>query len=150
MICSILFDLCFDSIPDIEGLTRESPLERHNECRLGDCLATADDSAGAAPPAAGNNSRWTQLRRHEDKVLLLLTLIIGATVGLVVVAFILLTERLGSRLYPANAAAWRRFAIPFAGALSTGFLLARYFPNARGSGIPQTSARFLENSACAR
>jgi hypothetical protein len=28
-------------------------------------------------------------RRHEDKVLLLLTLIIGAIVGLVVVAFIL-------------------------------------------------------------
>jgi hypothetical protein len=37
--------------------------------------------------------------QHEDKVLLVLTLIIGAVVGLVVVAFILLTERLGSRLY---------------------------------------------------
>ena len=77
-------------------------------------------------------------RRYEDKVLLLLTLIIGAVVGLVVVAFILVTENLGSRLYPGSVAAWRRLVVPVAGALVTGILLARYFPNARGSGIPQT------------
>ena len=77
-------------------------------------------------------------RRYEDKVLLLLTLIIGAVVGLVVVAFILVTENLGARLYPGSAAAWRRLVVPVAGALVTGILLARYFPNARGSGIPQT------------
>ena len=76
--------------------------------------------------------------RHEDKVLLVLTLIIGAVVGLVVVAFILLTERLGARLYPADAAAWRRLVIPVVGSLGAGILLSRYFPNARGSGIPQT------------
>jgi len=77
-------------------------------------------------------------RRYEDKVLLLLTLIIGAVVGLVVVAFILVTENLGSRLYPGGAPAWRRLVVPLAGALITGILLSRYFPNARGSGIPQT------------
>src|SRR5512146_435457 len=87
-----------------------------------------------------------QLSRHEDKVILLLTLVIGAIVGLVVVAFILLTERLGARLYPAEGAAWRRLLFPAAGALVTGFLLTRYFPNARGSGIPQTKvALFLRN-----
>jgi CIC family chloride channel protein len=80
----------------------------------------------------------TPTRRYEDKVLLLLTLIIGAVVGLVVVAFILVTENLGSRLYPGSGAAWRRLVIPVAGALVTGILLSRYFPNARGSGIPQT------------
>jgi chloride channel protein, CIC family len=80
----------------------------------------------------------TPTRRYEDKVLLLLTLIIGAVVGLVVVAFILVTENLGSRLYPATGAAWRRLVIPVAGSLVTGILLSRYFPNARGSGIPQT------------
>jgi chloride channel protein, CIC family len=86
------------------------------------------------------------LRRHEDKVLLVLTLIIGAVVGLVVVAFILLTERLGSRMYPPGAAAWRRLVVPVVGALSTGYLLARYFPNARGSGIPQTkTALFIRD-----
>ena len=73
-------------------------------------------------------------------------MIIGATVGLVVVAFILLTENLGARLYPTGAPAWRRILIPVAGALGTGFMLARYFPQARGSGIPQTkTALFLHD-----
>jgi CIC family chloride channel protein len=80
------------------------------------------------------------VRVNENHILLLLTLIIGAIVGLVVVAFIFLTENLGTRLYPPGGAAWRRLVIPLVGALSTGFLLARYFPNARGSGIPQTKA----------
>jgi hypothetical protein len=86
----------------------------------------------AAAPA--RESRATSFRghHHEEKVLLVLTLIIGAIVGLVVVAFIPLTENLGGRLYPPGGAAWRRVLIPILGALSTGFLLFRYFPNARG------------------
>src|SRR5579872_7076957 len=71
---------------------------------------------------------------------------IGVVVGLVVVAFILLTGRLAARMYPAGGAAWRRVLIPTAGSLVTGFLLSRYFPNARGSGIPQTKfAVFINN-----
>ncbi len=36
--------------------------------------------------------------------------------------------------------------IPTIGSLVTGFLLVRYFPNARGSGIPQTKyALFINN-----
>src|SRR5215467_8128725 len=81
-----------------------------------------------------------QGHQHEERVLLVLTLIIGAIVGLVVVAFIVLTENLGAHLYPAGGAGWRRVLIPIVGSLSTGFLLFRYFPNARGSGIPQTKA----------
>jgi CIC family chloride channel protein len=93
-----------------------------------------------------NDSPAPQPSHHEDKILLVLTLIIGAIVGLVVVAFILLTENLGARLYPPGGAAWRRVLVPIAGALLTGFLLARYFPNARGSGIPQTkTALFLHD-----
>jgi CIC family chloride channel protein len=86
---------------------------------------------------------WTdaeKLHQHEDKVLLVLTLIIGAVVGLVIAGFIYLTETLGSRMYPAGGAPWRRLVIPTAGSLITGYLLSRYFPNARGSGIPQTKA----------
>jgi CIC family chloride channel protein len=85
-------------------------------------------------------SSWERFRleHHEGKVLLVLTLIIGAVVGVVVVAFILLTENLGARMYPAGGAAWRRVFIPILGSLGTGFFLYRYFPNARGSGIPQT------------
>lgn len=85
-----------------------------------------------------------RVRRREDYLLLILTLVIGAIVGVVVVAFILLTESLGSRMYPAGGAAWRRLVVPLLGALITGFFLKRYFPNARGSGIPQTkTAMFL-------
>ena len=44
------------------------------------------------------------------------------------------------RLYPVGSAAWRRVLIPVAGSLAMGYLLYRYFPNARGSGVPQTKA----------
>jgi CIC family chloride channel protein len=77
---------------------------------------------------------------REDQLFLVLTLVIGAIVGLVVVAFILLTERFGARLYPAGGAAWRRVLIPTMGSLGMGYLLFRFFPDARGSGVPQTKA----------
>jgi CIC family chloride channel protein len=80
------------------------------------------------------------LRRQEDRLALVLSLFIGALVGLVVVGFILLTGRLAAHMYHAGGLGWRRIVIPVAGSLITGFLLYRYFPNARGSGIPQTRA----------
>jgi CIC family chloride channel protein len=80
------------------------------------------------------------LREREEQVFLVLTLLIGAIVGVVVVAFILLTERLGARLYPAGGAAWRRLLVPVAGSAVMGYLLYRFFPDARGSGVPQTKA----------
>ncbi|MGH7617375.1 MAG: chloride channel protein, partial [Gemmatimonadaceae bacterium] len=80
------------------------------------------------------------LRRREDRLALILSLLIGALVGLVVVAFILLTGRLAAHMYPASGAAWRRIVVPVLGALITGYLLFRFFPDARGSGIPQTRA----------
>jgi CIC family chloride channel protein len=85
--------------------------------------------------------RWISFsKQREEQVFLALTLLIGALVGLSVVAFIVLTERLGMRLYPVGSDAWRRVLIPIAGSLAMGFLLARYFPDARGSGVPQTKA----------
>jgi CIC family chloride channel protein len=81
-----------------------------------------------------------RLHEREEQVFLLLSLLIGALTGLAVVSFILLTERLGMRLYPVHGAAWRRVLVPVAGSLAMGFLLYRYFPNARGSGVPQTKA----------
>ena len=80
------------------------------------------------------------LQQREDQVFLVLTLAIGALTGLAVVAFILLTERLGIRLYPVGSAAWRRVLTPVTGSLGVGYLLFRYFPDARGSGVPQTKA----------
>src|SRR5438105_6116346 len=78
------------------------------------------------------------MRQRVEQLFLVLTLIIGAIVGLTVVAFIFVTERAGLRLYPANGAAWRRLITPIVGAVVTGYFLYRYFPEARGSGIPQT------------
>ena len=90
----------------------------------------------------GWGAGWTlrRIQQHEDKVLLLLTLMSGAIVGLVVVAFMLVTENLGSRLYPSGGSPWRRLLFPVIGALITGALLSRYAPDARGSGVPQTKA----------
>ncbi len=86
------------------------------------------------------SQRLAELRQREDQVFLALALVIGALTGLAVVAFIMLTERLGMRLYPIGGAPWRRVLFPVAGSLSIGYLLYRYFPNARGSGVPQTKA----------
>ena len=88
---------------------------------------------------------WTGFRNREDQISIVLSLVIGVLVGLTVVAFILLTGRLAARMYPPGGAAWRRIAVPVAGTLVSGYLLFRYFPNARGSGIPQTKfALFIQ------
>ncbi|PYV83936.1 MAG: hypothetical protein DMG93_06925 [Acidobacteria bacterium] len=85
-------------------------------------------------------SRFGKLQQREDQVFLVLALVIGGLTGAAVVAFILLTERMGMRLYPVGGAPWRRLLFPVAGSLGIGYLLYRYFPNARGSGVPQTKA----------
>jgi CIC family chloride channel protein len=84
--------------------------------------------------------RMAGLRPRESQIFLGLSLVIGALTGLAVVAFIVLTERLGMRLYPVSGAPWRRLLFPVAGSLCIGYLLYRFFPNARGSGVPQTKA----------
>jgi chloride channel protein, CIC family len=105
---------------------------------------------------SGGQDRWSdrwrawtdaeRLQRHENTLLLVVTLLIGAGVGLLVVAFIVATERLAAILLPAGGPTWQRVVVPTAGALVSGALLARYFPNARGSGIPQTkTALFLHD-----
>ena len=89
---------------------------------------------------------WTGFRNPEDQVSIVLSIVIGVLVGLTVVAFILLTGRLATRMYPPGGAAWRRLLVPIAGTLVSGYLLFRYFPNARGSGIPQTKfALFIQD-----
>ncbi|MES1257005.1 MAG: chloride channel protein [Acidobacteriota bacterium] len=89
---------------------------------------------------------WTGFANREDQLLIILSLVIGVVAGLTVVAFVLLTGRLSARMYPPDSAAWRRVLVPTVGALVSGYLLFRYFPGARGSGIPQTKfALFIED-----
>ena len=84
------------------------------------------------------------LSGHEDKILLLLALVISAVVGLIVVAFVAVTERMGRVLLTAGAV--QRVLSPLVGSLVGGWLLFKYFPDARGSGIPQTRvALILQN-----
>jgi chloride channel protein, CIC family len=86
--------------------------------------------------------RWwaVHFAEQQGQILLVLSILIGALTGLAVVAFIVLTERAGMRLYPIGSPAWHRVLIPVAGSLAMGYLLFRYFPDARGSGVPQTKA----------
>jgi CIC family chloride channel protein len=83
--------------------------------------------------------KWTeQFEQREEAVSLLLSLLVGALVGLVITGFILLTGRLAARMYPPGSSAWRRVLVPTLGSMVSGALIARFFPDARGSGIPQT------------
>jgi len=87
---------------------------------------------------AGTRSFETKPAYDSDRTLIVLSILIGVIVGLTTVAFMLMTGRLAARMYPPESAAWRRLLIPVLGSLVSGFLLFRFFPNARGSGIPQT------------
>jgi chloride channel protein, CIC family len=88
------------------------------------------------------------LSAHEEKILLVLALVVSAIVGLVVVAFVVLTERMGKILLTAGP--WQRLLSPFLGALVGGWLLYYFFPDARGSGIPQTRVALILNHGIIR
>ena len=81
-----------------------------------------------------------RLQEHEDQVFLVLALVIGALTGLAVVAFILLTERVGNAAVSGGRRSVATAGVPGRGSLGIGYLLYRYFPDARGSGVPQTKA----------
>jgi len=108
------------------------------------CIRKMED-----PPKPGFVSKFRnileRLRQNENQLAIVLSLLIGALVGLVVVAFILLTGRLAARMYPAGGAGWHRILVPILGSLGTGYLLWKYFPLARGSGIPQTKFALFVN-----
>ncbi len=72
-----------------------------------------------------------------------LTLGIGALVGAVIVAFIVLTEQLAELVLHDPTLGAARYAAPVLGALAAGFLMHRWFGEARGSGIPQTKAALV-------
>jgi hypothetical protein len=67
------------------------------------------------------NGIWRRLiSGRGGQVFLVLTLMIGATVGMVVVTFSLLTERICAGLYPAGGAAWPSVLFPTPGSLGIG------------------------------
>jgi CIC family chloride channel protein len=103
-------------------------------------------TASSPGPAFSKIRKWLEeLRQSENQLVLVLSLVVGILVGLVTVGFILVTGRLAAHMYPPGGSGWRRILVPTFGALSTGFLLAKYFPFARGSGIPQAKFALVVN-----
>ena len=101
-----------------------------------------------AKPPIYHLAYWrARLAEREDQVFLALTIFIGALAGLAVVGFILLTERLGARLFPPGVSVARRFVAPALGSLIVGYVLVRFFPDARGNGVAQTKVALFSPDA---
>ena len=99
-------------------------------------------------PLARRLGRWLEdVRLREHQLALVLSLVIGALVGLVVVAFILLTGRLAARMYPPGGAAWHRLFVPTLGAFVSGWLLFRYFPSRAAVGFLRRNSRSSSRTA---
>jgi chloride channel protein, CIC family len=79
-------------------------------------------------------------RLRESQLFLTLTIIIGVLAGLMAVLFALTIDAVRHFLFGMNPSTWRIVLVPTVVSLFTGVLLAKYFPDARGSGVPQTEA----------
>lgn len=81
-------------------------------------------------------------RLRENQIFLAVTILIGIFGGLSAVLFTLAIEGTKHALFGSAPSALRLVAVPTLVSLVTGFLLAKFFPDARGSGVPQTEAAF--------
>lgn len=105
-------------------------------------------SLGSERYAIYSLAYWrARLHQREDQVFLLLTIVIGALAGLAVVAFIFLTERLGARFFPPGVGRLRSALAPMIGSLVMGYVLVRFFPDARGNGVTQTKVALYSPNA---
>src|ERR1035438_5730911 len=88
---------------------------------------------------------WQERLRRilRDPSPLALALLIGALVGSTIVAFLACTDWMHTLLFSKAMPVWMRPLTPAVAALIAGYLLLRVFPDARGSGIPQTKAALI-------
>lgn len=88
---------------------------------------------------------WQERLRRiiSDPSHLALALLIGALVGSTIVAFLAFTDWMHALLFGKAMPVWMRPLTPAVAALIAGYLLLRVFPDARGSGIPQTKAALI-------
>ena len=86
--------------------------------------------------------RAQQLRLRENQVFLIVTIVIGVVAGLSAVLFTVAIEQTSHRLFGLAPSKLRLFAIPPLMSIVTGILLAKVFPDVRGSGVPQTEAAY--------
>jgi CIC family chloride channel protein len=83
-----------------------------------------------------------QLRLRENQLFLVLTIVVGVLAGLAAVLFTVAIEQTSHRLFGLAPSRLRLFAVAPLMSLVTGFLLAKVFPDVRGSGVPQTEAAY--------
>ena len=83
-----------------------------------------------------------RLRLKDDQIFLFLTIVIAVIAGLSAVLFTLAIQETKHLLFGLSPSTVRLILVPTLVSLLTGFLLAKYFPEARGSGVPQTKAAF--------
>ena len=83
-----------------------------------------------------------RLRLRENHIFLALTILIGILAGLAAVLFTLAIKGTTYWLFGIAPSNLRYILVPTLMSLVTGFLLWRYFPEARGSGVPQTEAAY--------
>jgi len=83
-----------------------------------------------------------RLRLRENQIFLALTVIIGALAGLAAVLFTVAIDGTRHLLFGMEPSPARLLAVPSLVSLLTGFLLWKFFPEARGSGIPQTEVAY--------
>jgi CIC family chloride channel protein len=87
-----------------------------------------------------------QLRLRENQVFVLLTVVIGVIAGLSAVLFTLSINTVSRTLFGIEPSPMRRLLIPPLMSLLAGALLSWFFPDARGSGVPQTKTAYhLDN-----
>lgn len=90
----------------------------------------------AAPPTLQG------LRLRENHLFFVLTVLVGVLAGLSAVLFSLAIDRAGRTLFGFDPSNLRLFLVPTCASLLAGVLLAKVFPDVRGSGVPQTKAAF--------
>jgi CIC family chloride channel protein len=91
-----------------------------------------------------------RLSLREEQIFLALTIIIAIIAGLSAVLFTLAIQGIKDLLFGISPSYLRLILAPTLVSLVTGLLLAKFFPEARGSGVPQTEAAFHLNQGLIR
>lgn len=106
---------------------------------LDDIRTTRASSA----PGSGRTSFLMAIARRRQS--LGLTVAVGAIAGLSAVCFALAIDGAHRLLFGARPGVWRLALVPVLASAAAGWLLRRWFHDARGSGIPQTKAAYHLN-----
>jgi CIC family chloride channel protein len=88
------------------------------------------------------NNLAIQLRLRENQIFLALTILVGVVAGLGSVLFSLGIESTSHFLFGISPSALRLLLVPTLVSVVTGILLTKFFPDVRGSGIPQTETAY--------